>query len=73
MLQSNINEEVNTSVKVHSERNKEKLNAEIEANKNLLKSIAKAQAEIAQVAIDEWKKEQMVIATNNFKKIVKSR
>lgn len=72
LLQSNINEEVNTSVKVHSERNKEKLNAEIEANKNLLKSIANAQAEIAQVAIDEWKKEQLVNAKNNYNKIVKS-
>ena len=59
LLQSNINEEINTAVKVHADKNSQKLNAELSANKDLLESIAKAQTEIAQVAIEEWKKEQI--------------
>ena len=57
--QSNLNEEINTAVKVNADKNSQKLNSELLANKDLLNSIAKAQAEIAQVAIDEWKKEQI--------------
>ena len=57
--QSNLNEEINTTVKVNADKNSQKLNSELLANKDLLNSIAKAQAEIAQVAIDEWKKEQI--------------
>ncbi len=72
LLQSNLNEEINTQVKIHSRNNEERLIAEIEANKVLLQSIADAQAEIAQVAIDEWKKEQITKAKNNPGGIVKS-
>lgn len=57
--QSNLNEEINTVVKVNADKNSQKLSSELLANKDLLNSIAKAQAEIAQVAIDEWKKEQI--------------
>lgn len=57
--QSNLNEEINTAVKVNADKNSQKLSSELLANKDLLNSIAKAQAEIAQVAIDEWKKEQI--------------
>jgi len=59
LLQSNLNEEVNTSVKAHSDKNAQKLKAEYEANEKMLESIAKAQGEIAQVAIEEWKNEQI--------------
>jgi hypothetical protein len=65
LLQSNINQEINTAVKVHADKNSQKLNAELSANKDLLKSIASAQAEIAQVAIEEWKKEQLEKVKNN--------
>ncbi|WP_418510959.1 DUF4407 domain-containing protein [Corallibacter sp.] len=59
LLQSNINQEINTAVKVNTEKNEQKLNSELLANKELLESISKAQAQIAQVAIEEWKKEQI--------------
>ncbi len=57
--QSNLNEEINTMVKVNADKNSQKLNSELLANKDLLNSIAKAQSEIAQVAIDQWKKDQI--------------
>ena len=72
LLQSNINEEINVAVKVHKDKNEQKLNAELMANKDLLESIAKAQAEIAQVAIDEWKKEQLKKVKNNPSSMIKS-
>jgi hypothetical protein len=57
-LQSNINQEINTAVKIHTEKYEQKLNAELLSNKEILESIAKAQQEIAIVAIDKWKEEQ---------------
>jgi len=72
LLQSNINEEINTAVKVHADKNSQKLNTELTANKDLLESIAKAQAEIAQVAIEEWKKEQLEKVKNNPSSMIKS-
>lgn len=72
LLQSNINEEINTAVKVHADKNSQKLNAELAANKDLLESIASAQAEIAQVAIEEWKKEQLEKVKDNPSSMIKS-
>ncbi|PIB32239.1 hypothetical protein BFP78_10345 [Gaetbulibacter sp. 5U11] len=72
LLQSNINQEINTAVKVHADKNSQKLNAELTANKDLLESIASAQAEIAQVAIEEWKKEQLIKVKNNPSGMIKS-
>jgi hypothetical protein len=72
LLQSNINEEINTAVKVNSDNNAQKLNAELTANKDLLQSIASAQAEIAEVAIEEWKKEQLIKVKNDPNIMIKS-
>jgi hypothetical protein len=57
-MQSNINQEINTAVRVHTDKYEQKLNAELQANKGLLEAISKAQQEIALVAIDKWKEEQ---------------
>ena len=72
LLQSNINEDINTAVKVHADKNSQKLNAELASNKDLLETIASAQAEIAQVAIKEWKKEQIVKVKDNPSSMIKS-
>jgi hypothetical protein len=57
-LQSNINQEINTAVKIHTDKYEQKLNAELQSNKEILEAIAKAQQEIAIVAIEKWKEEQ---------------
>jgi hypothetical protein len=72
LLQSNINEDINIAVKVHADKNAQKLNAELTANKDLLESIATAQAEIAHVAIEEWKKEQIEKVKQNPSSMIKS-
>ncbi len=73
LQQSNINEEINTSVKIHSDKNAQKLASELTSNKRLLESIAKAQSEIAMVAIESWKKDQIKQAKSNPSKIIKKK
>ena len=72
LLQSNINQEINAAVKVNADKNEQKLNSELLANKGLLESIAEAQAEIAQVAIEEWKKEQLKKVKSDPSTMIKS-
>jgi hypothetical protein len=64
-LQSNINQEINTAVRLHTEKHEHKLNAELQANKEILEAIAKAQQELAVVAIEKWKEEQKQILLNS--------
>ena len=57
-LQSNINQEINTAVKIHTQKFEQKLNVELQGNKEILEAISKAQQELAIVAIEKWKEEQ---------------
>ena len=56
---SDINDEVNTEVKISVEKNTERLNAEILANKKIMEQIATAQAQLLETAIEEWRKEEL--------------
>jgi len=69
-LTSNINDEINLSVKANSEKNSQKLEAELLANKKMLESISFAQAEIAHEAIKCWKLEQIEKTKNNVNSII---
>ena len=71
-LQSNINQEINTAVKIHTDKYEQKLNAELQSNKEILEAIAKAQQEIAIVAIEKWKEEQKELMKQNGTGIIKS-
>lgn len=62
--QSNINQEINMAVKLHTDKTEQKLNAELLANDELLKSIALAQAEIAKRAVEKWKEDQIIKINN---------
>lgn len=64
-LQSNINQEINIAVKIHTEKFEQKLNVELQSNKEIMESIAKAQQEIALAAIEKWKEEQKTKIINN--------
>jgi hypothetical protein len=59
-LQSNINQEINIAVKLHTEKYEQKLNVELQSNKEIMEAIAKAQQELAIVAIEKWKEEQII-------------
>ncbi|MDL5514813.1 DUF4407 domain-containing protein [Arenibacter sp. M-2] len=56
---SDINDQINTSIKISTEKNQNRLDAEIAGNKALLNKIALAQAEIAELAIEKWKEEEI--------------
>lgn len=62
---SNINQKVNTDLKIGQEINQQKMQAEMMANENLLKEIANAQHEVIQIAIDEWRKKEKEKAVTN--------
>lgn len=72
LLQSNLNQEINMAVRIHNDKTNQKLETEISANEALLKSIAAAQAEIAEIAIEEWKKQQKKKVKENPGVMIKS-
>lgn len=62
---SDLNDIVNTEVQISTEKNKERLAAEILANKELMDRIAKTQAELLQTAIDKWREEELAKINEN--------
>ena len=71
-IQSNINQEINTAVRIHTDKYEQKMNAELQSNKQILEAISVAQQEIAIVAIEKWKEEQKeLLMKNDIHNIVK--
>lgn len=62
---SDLNDDVNTEVQISTKKNKERLEAEVLANKELMERIAKTQAELLQTAIDKWREEELVKINEN--------
>ena len=62
---SNINDNINTEVQISTEKNKQRLEAEVIANKELMEKLAKAQAELLQTAIDKWREEELAKINEN--------
>lgn len=56
---SDINDEINTEIQISTQKNQNRLAAEIKANQEVLDRIALAQAELLQVAIDAWRAEEL--------------
>ena len=54
-----INDEINTEIQISTQKNQNRLEAEIKANQEVLDRIALAQAELLQVAIDAWRAEEL--------------
>lgn len=68
---SDINDEINTSIKISSERNKSRLDSELKANEELINSIAMAQGDIAKMAVAKWKKDEVLKLKNSISHIIK--
>lgn len=62
---SDINDLINTEVRISTEKNKERFEAEVLANKELLERLAKTQAELLQTAIDKWREEELTKINEN--------
>jgi hypothetical protein len=56
---SDLNDNINTSIKISTEKNQIRLEAELLGNKALLEKIAFAQAEVAEIAVEKWKEEEL--------------
>ena len=76
---SRDNDWANTEILKTTEENKKKiaekkneLNTELNSNLELLSSIAKAQSEIAQIAIEKWKQDEINKASLNPMNIIQS-
>ena len=69
---SDLNDEVNTEVQISTQKNKERLAAEVLANKELMERIAKAQAELLQTAIDKWREEELAKIAENPSEYIQS-
>lgn len=69
---SDINDDINTEVKISTAKNKERLAAEQLANKELMERIAKAQAELLQTAIDLWREEELTKIKENPSSYIQS-
>jgi hypothetical protein len=67
---SNLNDEINTVLKISSEKNKNKLDAELKGNAELLNEIALAQAEIAKESIRRWKEDELSILKNGGNNVI---
>ena len=69
---SDINDDINTEVKISTAKNKERLAAEVLANKKTMEKIAKAQAELLQNAIDLWRDEELAKIKENPSSYIQS-
>lgn len=56
---SDVNDEVNTSVKISTLKNQKRLEAEIIANEDILRRIASVQVELLNKSINAWREEEL--------------
>ncbi len=56
---SDLNDEINTEIQISTEKNRQRLEAEVLANKELLEKLAKTQAELLQTAIEKWREAEL--------------
>ena len=70
--ESNINDNINTNIKISTKKNEERLIAEVKANKELMEKIAKTQAELLQTAIDKWREEELAKINENPSAYIKT-
>ena len=62
---SDVNDNINTEVQISTEKNKQRLEAEVLANKELMERLAKTQADLLQTAIDKWREEELAKINEN--------
>lgn len=53
-----INNEVNAEIELSTKKTKQRVEAEVLANKELMEKLAKAQAKLLETAIEEWRKQE---------------
>jgi hypothetical protein len=69
---SDINDEINTEVKISTEKNRQRLDAELLANKELMDKVIKTQTELLQIALDKWREEELAKINENPSAYIKT-
>lgn len=62
---SDINDEVNTEVKISTEKNAQRMELELKNNKELMEKLSKTHAELLQIALDKWREEELAKINEN--------
>ncbi|MBR1667418.1 MAG: hypothetical protein IJ693_03950 [Bacteroidaceae bacterium] len=62
---SDLNDDVNTEVQISTKKNRERLEAEVLANKKIMEQIASAQADLLHTAIEKWREEELAKINDN--------
>ena len=62
---SDINDEVNTEVKISTEKNAKRMELELKNNKELMEKLSKTHAELLQIALDKWREEELAKINEN--------
>lgn len=69
---SDLNDDVNTEVQISTKKNRERLEAEVLANKKVMEQIASAQADLLHTAIEKWREEELAKINENPSVYIKS-
>lgn len=69
---SDLNDDINTEVQISTSKNKDRLEAEILANKKLMEKIAKIQAELLNTAIEKWREAELAKINENPSAYIKT-
>ena len=69
---SDINDEINTEVQITTEKNRQRLEEEIKANKKLMEEITKTQTELLQIALEKWREEELAKINENPSAYIKT-
>lgn len=69
---SDLNDNINTEVQITSKKNRQRLDAEILANKELMEKITKTQTELLQIALDKWREEELAKINENPSAYIKT-
>jgi uncharacterized coiled-coil DUF342 family protein len=62
---SDLNDEINTEVQITTKKNRQRLEAELLANKELMDKIIKTQTELLQIALEKWREEELAKINEN--------
>lgn len=62
---SDINDGVNTEVQISTKKNRQRLDAELLANKELMDKITRTQTELLQIALEKWREEELAKINEN--------
>ncbi len=62
---SDLNDSINTEIQILTEKNRQRLEAEVRANEELMERIAKTQAELLQTAINKWREQELAKINEN--------